>query len=246
MSDEEFLARWSRRKREAKAAVEAPPPTEPAETPDPAPSATAENPANAEVDLANLPPVESITAATDVTAFLRQGIPPELSRAALRRAWAADPAIRDFVGLAENAWRMHGTSTTRTPCPVSGHSIVQKNSLVRSLTGLSGACAAPLTALRPQSQSKRTQANRLIQTMNRYWNRAPQRRSPIKVLRRKFRWASRQQLLLRCNRKLLRAMGAIKPRPGVAPMEAPCPASLSTKDYSLRLCRSIDRSPTEV
>src|SRR5438477_3865651 len=101
MSDEEFLARWSRRKREAKAAVDAPPP---AETPDPAPSATAENPANAEVDLANLPPVESITAATDITAFLRHGIPPELSRAALRRAWAADPAIRDFVGLAENAW----------------------------------------------------------------------------------------------------------------------------------------------
>ena len=104
MSDEEFLARWSRRKGEAKAAVNAPPPTEPAETPDAAPSATAENPANAEVDLANLPPVESITAATDVTAFLRRGIPPELSRAALRRAWAADPAIRDFVGLAENAW----------------------------------------------------------------------------------------------------------------------------------------------
>src|SRR5437588_4524802 len=101
MSDEEFLARWSRRKREAKAAVDAPPP---AETPDPAPSATAENPANAEVDLANLPPVESITAATDITAFLRHGIPPELSRAALRRARAADPAIREFVGLAENAW----------------------------------------------------------------------------------------------------------------------------------------------
>src|SRR6059058_144326 len=104
MSDEEFLARWSRRKREAKAAVDAPPPTEPAETPDAAPSATAEKPANAEVDLANLPPFESITAATDITAFLRHGIPPELSRAALRRAWAADPAIRDFVGLAENAW----------------------------------------------------------------------------------------------------------------------------------------------
>src|SRR5438876_8418090 len=101
MSDDEVLARLPRRKGEAKAAVDAPPP---AETPDAAPSATAENPANAEVDLANLPPVESITAATDVTAFLRHGILPELSRAALRRAWAADPAIRDFVGLAENAW----------------------------------------------------------------------------------------------------------------------------------------------
>jgi hypothetical protein len=31
-------------------------------------------------------------------------VPADLSRAALRRAWVADPAIRDFVGLAENAW----------------------------------------------------------------------------------------------------------------------------------------------
>src|SRR6202043_370431 len=46
----------------------------------------------------------SIDAATDISAFLRKGIPQELSRAALRRAWTADPAIRDFVGLAENAW----------------------------------------------------------------------------------------------------------------------------------------------
>src|SRR5262249_13359900 len=30
--------------------------------------------------------------------------PEELTRAALRRLWTADPAIRDFVGLAENAW----------------------------------------------------------------------------------------------------------------------------------------------
>jgi hypothetical protein len=28
----------------------------------------------------------------------------ELSRAALRRAWSADPAIRDFVGLADYDW----------------------------------------------------------------------------------------------------------------------------------------------
>src|SRR5438105_3646619 len=104
MNNGEFLARWSRRKREARAVVDAPLTTEPAEAPDPVPSAAAENAAAAEVDLASLPPIESITAATDVTAFLRKGIPPELSRAALRRAWASDPTIRDFVGLAENAW----------------------------------------------------------------------------------------------------------------------------------------------
>ena len=79
-----------------------PPPTEPPSHP--APPGAAETPADAKVDLSNLPPIESITGGTDITAFLRKGIPPELSRAALRRAWAADPAIRDFVGLAENAW----------------------------------------------------------------------------------------------------------------------------------------------
>ena len=104
MSDEEFLARWSRRKREAKVAADAPAPAQTAETPNPASPVTAEDPANAGVDLSSLPPIDSITAATDVTAFLRQGIPQDLSRAALRRAWAADPAIRDFVGLAESAW----------------------------------------------------------------------------------------------------------------------------------------------
>jgi hypothetical protein len=103
MSDEEFLARWSRRKREARAVVDAPPP-EQAEAPNSPPPATAAHPKDVEVDLSSLPSIESITGATDITAFLRRGIPPELSRAALRRAWAADPAIRDFVGLAENAW----------------------------------------------------------------------------------------------------------------------------------------------
>src|SRR5262249_2877557 len=55
-------------------------------------------------DPATLPPVESIDGGTDVSAFLRPGVPAELTQAALRRAWSADPAIRDFVGLAENAW----------------------------------------------------------------------------------------------------------------------------------------------
>jgi hypothetical protein len=107
MSDnEEFLARWSRRKREAKHAGEAEPqPAEPMEAQPPVPSdGSVAEPANPEIDLSSLPPVDSIDAATDITAFLRKGIPQELLRAALRRAWSADPAIRDFVGIAENAW----------------------------------------------------------------------------------------------------------------------------------------------
>jgi hypothetical protein len=55
-------------------------------------------------DLASLPSLESIAADTDIGAFLQSGVPAELTRAALRRAWASDPAIRDFIGIAENQW----------------------------------------------------------------------------------------------------------------------------------------------
>ena len=59
---------------------------------------------NAEFDPASLPPVESLTAESDFTAFLRKEVPEALKRAALRKAWALDPAIRDFVGPADYAW----------------------------------------------------------------------------------------------------------------------------------------------
>ena len=101
MTEEEFLTRWARRKRESKSSVPVP------ETAEPAGGVRAPSPAAAvapEVDLSSLPSIDSIAAMTDITPFLREGIPRELTRAALRRAWMADPAIRDFVGLAENAW----------------------------------------------------------------------------------------------------------------------------------------------
>jgi uncharacterized protein DUF3306 len=55
-------------------------------------------------DPASLPSIESIAADTDIVAFLRAGVPADLTRAALRRAWSSDPAIRDFIGIAENQW----------------------------------------------------------------------------------------------------------------------------------------------
>ena len=61
-------------------------------------------PSNPTFDLASLPPIESITAETDISGFLAAGVPSELTRAALRRAWASDPKIRNFVGLADYAW----------------------------------------------------------------------------------------------------------------------------------------------
>jgi hypothetical protein len=101
MTEEDFLKRWSRRKREIakEEAQQTPAPDARAQSSAPVP----EKPEPA-FDPASLPPLESITELTDITAFLRQGVPADLARAALRRVWAADPSIRDFVGLAENAW----------------------------------------------------------------------------------------------------------------------------------------------
>jgi hypothetical protein len=93
---ENIIRRWARLKQasQAERAANA--------TPDRA-AATAE-PTDAPFDLASLPSIESIAADTDIIAFLRAGVPAELTRAALRRAWASDPAIRDFIGIAENQW----------------------------------------------------------------------------------------------------------------------------------------------
>jgi uncharacterized protein DUF3306 len=107
---ENFLARWSRRKRKAADPAEDPAAKEATvekkeEPADKAASAT-EPARESEVpfDLSSLPPVESIVAGTDIRAFLAPGVPAELTRAALRRAWTTDPGIRDFIGLSENAW----------------------------------------------------------------------------------------------------------------------------------------------
>ena len=114
---EGFLGRWSRKKAEAEREVPASPaepratavslpgeaglPGRNADDNAKAPAQTAPKP---EFDLASLPSLDSITAATDIRAFLAPGVPQSLARAALRRAWVADPAIRDFKGLAENDW----------------------------------------------------------------------------------------------------------------------------------------------
>jgi Protein of unknown function (DUF3306) len=105
---QKFLQRWSRRKlatvERGQQASEWQ--AEQGESADPNTLANAplDNSAAAAFDSASLPPIESINAATDIRAFLAPGVPIELTRAALRRAWVSDPTIRDFVGLAENQW----------------------------------------------------------------------------------------------------------------------------------------------
>ena len=103
MSDpKDFLPRWSQRKLNPPA--EKPAPEEKAPMPAADREAAATAPIDPEFDITTLPSLESITANSDIRAFLQRGVPAALSRAALRRAWSADPAIRDFVGLSENSW----------------------------------------------------------------------------------------------------------------------------------------------
>jgi hypothetical protein len=106
MSDEEsILARWARRKRNAATRGQ----TKPKSTADGPPSETPVASLPSEeiqslFDPASLPPIESIGSGSDIRPFLAAGVPADLTRAALRRAWSADPAIRDFIGLSENSW----------------------------------------------------------------------------------------------------------------------------------------------
>ncbi|RDV02069.1 DUF3306 domain-containing protein [Undibacter mobilis] len=109
---ENFLQRWSRRKLDAGETVAQPAaevvpqkPTVDGEDVEKRPTTTNEtSDAVPAFDVASLPSLDSIGAETDVSVFLKAGVPGDLRLAALRRAWVADPAIRDFKGLAENDW----------------------------------------------------------------------------------------------------------------------------------------------
>jgi uncharacterized protein DUF3306 len=123
MNTAAFLSRWSRRKRRATALVEStnargrsgPSPLDGDATNhhesrarDAGGDVEATGSACAQTvptsDLPDLVPLEAIGPETDIRAFLAAGVPSELTRAALRRAWLSDPKIRDFVGLADYDW----------------------------------------------------------------------------------------------------------------------------------------------
>lgn len=97
MSDERFLSRWSRLKRESKEA--------PAEKPAEAPVPTGQIPATqdaaappAPVEPAPLPPIESLTPESDFTAFMRSDVDPSLRRQALKTLFR-DPHFNVMDGL---------------------------------------------------------------------------------------------------------------------------------------------------
>jgi len=99
--DDGFLSRWSRRKSAARDEVATPAVPVDATTPDQ--MSETEPP----VDLSALPPVDSLTANSDLAPFLKKGIPETLRNAAMRQMWESDPAIRDYIGPADYQWDFH-------------------------------------------------------------------------------------------------------------------------------------------
>jgi hypothetical protein len=145
MSDENFLGRWSRRKLAAdeKPAMQEPPASERA-----APAAVAASDTEEAFDLSTLPSIDSITSLTDVSVFLRKGVPLELGRAALRRAWTSDAGIRDYVGLAENAWDFNDPNAMAGFGPLD-QTPEQVREMVRQAFGEIDRVSSALTAAEP-------------------------------------------------------------------------------------------------
>src|SRR5262249_4877737 len=113
----------------------------------PTPSDATAPPSSGETfDLTQLPSIDSIGANTDVTAFLRPGVPSELTRAALRRAWSSDPAIRDFIGLVENGWDFNDPSAMPGFGPISPEEVAR---LTAQIIG-----ALPEAPREPATQNK--------------------------------------------------------------------------------------------
>lgn len=160
---ENFIARWARRKAAAQDA-EARPAAAPAAAATPADGGDGDRkendaaptlggtrePSPAAFDPAKLPPIESITAQTDIRAFLAPGVPAHLTRAALRRAWASDPKIRDFVGLSENSWDFNA------PDAIAGFGPIEMTDELRAQVarmlggGVAGEAPNPRPAQAPQ------------------------------------------------------------------------------------------------
>ena len=141
---ENFLARWSRRKVSTTEQDQPEQDAAPTVAPDAEVRAGEEKNSNAAgtetqedaavpvFDPSTLPAIESIDAGTNVSAFLQSGVPAEMTRAALRRAWVADPTIRDFIGLSENSWDF------TAPDAIPGFGPLSAEDASRAMTQLSG------------------------------------------------------------------------------------------------------------
>lgn len=97
--DEGFLTRWARVKAEAKAdPASALPADPPLADPDPRAVVPAADPPGDDPP-PDLPDLDSLTAESDFTPFLRQGVPEALKSQALQKLWRSDPVLSAMDAL---------------------------------------------------------------------------------------------------------------------------------------------------
>lgn len=94
---EGFLSRWSKRKAEVRGQERTPQPESPPE------QAVVAEP-EAEFDPATLPSIDSLTADSDFSVFLKKGVPSALRNAALRKLWVTEPSVVNYQALVEYNW----------------------------------------------------------------------------------------------------------------------------------------------
>ena len=99
IEDGNFLSRWSKRKRGA-LTQPAPDAEAPLGEGGEGRKAQADEGENQPFDLSLLPDLETLTGESDIQSFLHKAVPDALRNAALRKIWALDPAVRNYVGEA--------------------------------------------------------------------------------------------------------------------------------------------------
>ena len=139
-SDEGFLSRWSRRKREGEPEEQpAPLPAAPA-TESAAPAAT-EAP-EPEVEMVEPPSLDLIDKDFDLASWLKQNVPEAWKLAAMRRAWENDPAIANF----ENPARDYALDWN-TPGGAPGYGpLTESDNVAEMVRGIFGEQPAPAVA----------------------------------------------------------------------------------------------------
>ena len=105
MSRDGFLSRWSKRKLETKEEVQAEPVLEAVQPSENPPLEVVEGPTECKISeeqqeiIESLPKIEELTAESDFTGFLQNGVPEELQRLALRKLWKSNPVFANLDGL---------------------------------------------------------------------------------------------------------------------------------------------------
>jgi hypothetical protein len=86
------------------------------------------------VDLASLPPIETLTGASDITGFMSAAVPQALQSQALRIAWESDARIASFRGLADYDWDFNAVDYGRLALADDVAALVQR--VVAPITNL--------------------------------------------------------------------------------------------------------------